>query len=72
MKNVMTLATAGLIALSAPAFAGTYGGSVVEEAIVQVEEGGGGSSGSIGSVGWAILGLALIAGIVVASDDSTN
>jgi len=65
MKNVMTLAAAGLIALSAPAFAGGYEEPIVEP-IVEVAEG---SSGSIGSVGWAILGLAVVAAIIVASDD---
>lgn len=67
MKKVMTLAAAGMIALSAPAFAGAYGDAVVEEEVVVVEEAG----SSIGNAGLALLGLALVAGIIAASDSST-
>ncbi|SEV89050.1 hypothetical protein SAMN05444851_0128 [Aliiroseovarius sediminilitoris] len=67
MKKVMTLAAAGMIALSAPAFAGAYGDAVVEEEVVVVEEAG----SSLGNTGLALLGLAVVAGIIAASDDDT-
>ncbi|WP_432448305.1 hypothetical protein [Aliiroseovarius marinus] len=69
MKKVMTLAAAGMIALTAPAFAGAYGDSVVaEEEVVVVEEAG----SSLGNTGMALLGLALVAGIIAASDSSSE
>ena len=55
-------------ALSAPAFAGAYGDAVVEEEVVVVEEAG----SSLGNTGLALLGLAVVAGIIAASDDSTD
>lgn len=68
MKKVMTLAAAGMIALTAPAFAGGYSDPVVEEEIVVVEE----AASSIGNTGAALLGLALVAGIIAASDSSSE
>lgn len=68
MKKVMTVAAAGIFALTAPAFAGGYADPVVEEEIVVVEE----ASSSLGNVGIALLGLALIAGIIAASDSGSD
>jgi alkylation response protein AidB-like acyl-CoA dehydrogenase len=67
MKNVMTLAAAGMIAMTAPAFAGAYGDNVVEDIIV-IEE----ASSSLGTTGMALIGLALVAGVVAASDSSSD
>lgn len=65
MKKVMTLAAAGMIALSAPAFAGGYSDPIVEEEVVIVEEAG----SSIGNAGLALLGLAVIAGVIASQSN---
>jgi alkylation response protein AidB-like acyl-CoA dehydrogenase len=67
MKKVMTLAAAGMIALTAPAFAGGYSDPIVEDVVV-VEE----AASSLGNTGMALLGLALIAGIIIASDSDNK
>ena len=65
MKKVIALAAAGLIAAT-PLVAGNLENTVVEPELVVVEEAGSSLNGTTG----ALLGLALLAGIIaVASDD---
>ncbi|SFU49010.1 hypothetical protein SAMN04488527_10420 [Aliiroseovarius crassostreae] len=65
MKKVIALAAAGLIAAT-PLVAGNLENTVVEPELVVVEEAGSSLNGTTG----ALLGLALLAGIIaVASND---
>ncbi|NRP13044.1 hypothetical protein XMM379_000801 [Aliiroseovarius sp. xm-m-379] len=65
MKKVIALAAAGLIAAT-PLVAGNLENTVVEPELVVVEEAGSSLNGTTG----ALLGLALLAGIIAVASDS--